>query len=701
MKRILSSGIFAVAALFAVTALHADQPVTIALSTVGNPGNAQDTADGNAYNNATSGPEHHFGSVSYTFNIGTYDVTVSQYTAFLNAVAQTDPYSLYNTNMGTDLNIGPSISRSGSSGNYSYAVMGASGNFPITYVSWFDAARFSNWLNNGQPQTHVENATTTEEGAYSLDGDMTMGLETAVPTAEWRLPTEDEWYKAAYYDPTLNSGSGGYWAYATKSNTVPGNVVGSGINQANYNRYNIYSVTQSASYSSSQNYLTPVGAFTNSASAYGTYDQAGDVWNWNNAVISGTSRCSRGGSARNGMDNVKAAYRNPAPASQELDYVGFRVAEVPEPTSIMLMALGGILAASLRRKPLKSGIFAVVALFAGTALQADQPVTIALSTVGNPGNAADIVTANDGSGLHFGNVSYTFNIGTYDVTVSQYTAFLNAVAQTDPYSLYNTSMGTDSNIGPSISRSGSAGSYSYAVMGSSGNFPITYVNWFDAARFSNWLNNGQPQTHVENASTTEEGAYTLDGAMTGVSVSKNLLAQWYIPSENEWYKAAYYDPSLNGGLGGYWTYATRSNTAPGNVVGTGSNQTNYRYYNGSGNLYSVTQSASYSSSQNYLTPVGAFTNSASAYGTYDQAAEVLTWNDAVTSGTSRGLRGGSWGNYSNCLVSSYRSYHPSATLEDGGMGIRVANAAPEPTSLMLLGLGGILLAAKRRKPSSR
>ena len=341
---------------------------------------------------------------------------------------------------------------------------------------------------------------------------------------------------------------------------------------------------------------------------------------------------------------------------------------------------------------LKSGIFAVAALFAITALQAQQPVTIALSTVGNPGNTADPAT-----GSAYGNVNYTFNIGTYDVTVSQYTAFLNAVAQTDPYGLYDTNMGTDLNIGPSISRSGSAGSYTYAVMGASGNFPITYVSWFDAARFCNWMNNGELQTHVEDATTTEGGAYTLLGTISGVSVSKNLQATWWVPSENEWYKAAYYDPTLGSGSGGYWKYATRSNTAPGNQVGSLSNQANYEYYNGSRYIFSVPQSSTYSSSQNYLTPVGAFTNSASFYGTYDQVGDVWEWNDAVVNGSTRGYRGGSWSDQStNSISSSYRN-NLNPSLEGASIGFRVATV-PEPTSVMLMALGGIFAVSLRRKP---
>ena len=77
--------------------------VQYGLVTVGNPGNSPDTTG--------------FGAVSYTYQIGKYDVTIAQYAAFLNAVAKADPNGLYNNNMAIDLNIA-GISRSGVSGSY-------------------------------------------------------------------------------------------------------------------------------------------------------------------------------------------------------------------------------------------------------------------------------------------------------------------------------------------------------------------------------------------------------------------------------------------------------------------------------------------------------------------------------------------------------------------------------------------------------
>jgi len=308
-------------------------------------------------------------------------------------------------------------------------------------------------------------------------------------------------------------------------------------------------------------------------------------------------------------------------------------------------------------------LFAVVAaLFAAFALNLDvhaEPlVNIETVAVLDPGNAADTTG--------YGSAAYEFNIGKYEVTISQYTAFLNSVAKTNTngyiVNLWNTNMTSDLNIA-GISRSGSgtlASPYTYSAIGS-GDRPVAYVSWFDAARFANWMNNG-----ATNGANTEIGAYILNGATSGVGFTKNAGATWWIPSENEWYKASYYKGGGNNA--GYWVYPTKSDTAPGNTIGGATNQANYN--NG---VYSVTQSPHPSVLQNYLTDAGAFSNSASAYGTYDQGGNVWEWNDAVID-SSRGLRGGSW-NYDDSiyLPSSGRGKGDPAS-ESNDVGFRVAKA---------------------------
>jgi sulfatase modifying factor 1 len=212
-------------------------------------------------------------------------------------------------------------------------------------------------------------------------------------------------------------------------------------------------------------------------------------------------------------------------------------------------------------------------------------------TVGNSGNA------NDTGGSGIGRVDYSYQIGKYDVTIGQYTAFLNAAdpTGTNPNGIWNSQMQDDLNIaGISYDDENNNGS-KYSVInngGDSGNRPITYVSWFDAARFANWMTNGQ------GSGSTETGAYDLATAAPGVAPAKTPGAAFYIPNENEWYKAAYYSPNYGEvGVPGYYAYATQSDTAPGNIVGSTANQANYN----TGAGYSVTQSGDYSPDENYLT----------------------------------------------------------------------------------------------------
>jgi hypothetical protein len=139
-------------------------------------------------------------------------------------------------------------------------------------------------------------------------------------------------------------------------------------------------------------------------------------------------------------------------------------------------------------------------------------LSMSMVTVGNPGNAADTTS--------YGAVSYSYQIGAYDVTGAQYTAFLNAVGSTDTHALYNSNMGTNTFVAQ-ISRSGTAGTYTYAVLNGTGQRPVSFMSWFDSARFSNWMSNGQP-SGVQTSTTTENGAYNVNGVTSGNAVAKNL-----------------------------------------------------------------------------------------------------------------------------------------------------------------------------------
>ena len=307
--------------------------------TVGNPGNAGELSGGSVPGGG--GPDRICGAVAYEYKIGKYEVTAGQYTAFLNAVAATDTYGLYNTNMDTSVNsYGCNIKRTGSSGSYTYSVASDWANRPVNYVSWGDAARFANWLHNGQP-TGAQNAGTTEDGAYYLNGatsDAALLAVTREADWKWAITSEDEWYKAAYHK---NDGvTGNYWDYPTSSNTAPGrDMADASGNNANY---------WPAPYAypiDSGKYTTVAGEFENSDSPYGTFDQGGNVWEWNEALISESYRGLRGGSFWYNDNYLRAAYRYSHDyyfPSNEDSNIGFRVSEVPEPATMGLLALGGL-----------------------------------------------------------------------------------------------------------------------------------------------------------------------------------------------------------------------------------------------------------------------------------------------------------------------------------------------------------------------
>jgi len=305
-------------------------------------------------------------------------------------------------------------------------------------------------------------------------------------------------------------------------------------------------------------------------------------------------------------------------------------------------------------------------------------------TVGNAGNAADmrynLVERPEG----YGAVSYEYNISKYEVTAGQYTAFLNAVAKTDTYGLYNTTMSrTDYGSGIARSGEGTVGDpYAYRADADFINRPVNYVSFWDACRFANWLGNGQ------GAGSTETGAYTMtsDG-ITNNTITRNAGATWAVASEDEWYKAAYYKRGSTDA--GYYDYPTSSNSVPGRDMAereATNSGNNANYY---GDPYPI-------DSDKYTTLVGEFENSDSPYGTFDQGGNVSEWNEAVISGSYRGLRGGSFGSLYGDLHATGRSVYLSPSDESYLIGVRVA-VVPEPATLSLLALGGLAVIRNRRR----
>jgi sulfatase modifying factor 1 len=300
--------------------------VTMEMVPVGDPGNSPDTR----YNGIA------VGSVAATYKIGKYEVTNSQYAEFLNAVDPNgkNPHSLYSTNMGSGYG-GISFASEANPG-WKYTTRSGRGNLPVNYVSFWDACRFANWMHNGQ------GTDGTETGAYSLN-DATSPPNTIArnPDAKFCIPSEDEWYKAAYYK--AGGIDAGYWDYPTQSDTAPraerpaGNDLING--SANYG-YAVADLTNAGSYTAHP-----------SDSAYGTFDEGGNVWEWNETVPYGSNRGLRGGSLYNYDQSLHASYRNIGNPTQESSSIGFRVAAFPEPASLVLLLFGGMGMLVRRRGP--------------------------------------------------------------------------------------------------------------------------------------------------------------------------------------------------------------------------------------------------------------------------------------------------------------------------------------------------------------
>jgi hypothetical protein len=207
-----------------------------------------------------------------------------------------------------------------------------------------------------------------------------------------------------------------------------------------------------------------------------------------------------------------AVLLNPASEERLMNRIALRTVGSPAAVSLAKRA-----ATVLPIHVIRVGSFPIAAALLIAAASSADVVTIATAPVGDPGNIAD--------STGYGSVDYSFRMGRTEVTNAQYVEFLNAVAAADdPHQLFFGS----SDTGYGIVRTGSSGSYAYAVKPPTGsgisseNKPVILVSWTAAVRFANWLHNGQ------GSGDTETGAYTLSAGAT-----RNPGAKWALPTEDE------------------------------------------------------------------------------------------------------------------------------------------------------------------------
>lgn len=305
--------------------------------------------------------------------------------------------------------------------------------------------------------------------------------------------------------------------------TVPGVILPAGYNSANYGSNANWNTALDGN-------VLSVGT-SGGQSAYGTFDQSGNVYEFlqsgklrGGSYVSAGTELSSTAVAKNDSDIDVTI------ASSE---IGFRIASLTNPTSLPDFVV-----------------------------------------VGDANNAANF------NGI--GRVDYSYYISRYAITNAQYAEFLNATAKNDIYGLYsaegqqlftagNLSLLTQFNtnlvappatkdvITRGIAQNGTSGNYTYAVLSNMADKPVNYISLSAAARYCNWLHN--------NRGDTENGSYTMAAYVPGAALPpRNVGARYFIPTENEWYKAAYY--KAGGAQSGYWRYATQSDTLPAAVCAT-------------------------------------------------------------------------------------------------------------------------------------
>jgi formylglycine-generating enzyme len=291
-------------------------------------------------------------------------------------------------------------------------------------------------------------------------------------------------------------------------------------------------------------------------------------------------------------------------------------------------------------KRIISALFSLVLLASADAGWADtfgsgaNTFNIDFVTIGNPGNPPDM----GGVPIQAGSVPYVYQMGKYEIS-EQMIDDANALG----------GLGiTKDTRGP--------------------NKPATSISWFEAAKFVNWLNtsSGYSPAYKFDAVGTFQVWQPSDPGYVPGSMFRNSLAKYVLPSVDEWYKAAYYDPTT----GVYNLYPTGSNTVPVAVAsGTAAGTAIYR--------------------QNIpadVTEAGGL----SAYGTIAQGGNAFEWVETASDAdfthspntTARSIRGGFYGSIADDLSSlSLLNVSPSSAGDDSGF--RVASVVAEPASITL------------------
>ncbi|THK41173.1 formylglycine-generating enzyme family protein [Methylophaga sp. SB9B] len=539
------------------------------------------------------------GAVDKNFFAGKYEITNEQYALFLNSVAKEgDPFNLYTPLM--EEHFWGGIIRQQNNDKYIYISKLGYEQLPVTYISWFDAIRFINWLHYGRPAPGFSGLGVTEGtdsiGAY--DTRYGVVARTRNQNAKFWLPTKNERYKAAYFDGAADR----YWKYAT-GNELPLSDLTSDKKSVTYFDGN---------WAAPFPHLSIVGAHISSPSPFGLFDMAGNVMEWSEETI-GINKVALGGSVFMSESSLSPSYSDSERPELKLSTFGFRVyathdvVETPSPTIV------------------KSTPF-------------DDTENIRII------NGYQYLLVDDADFYEFsidkrGVVNYPYLIGRTAVTNQQWVDMLNEIGYSKAieFCLYNLAM--TSGVAGGIELNIEKDLINFQVKPGWGKRPITYISWYAAARYSNFQHYKRKRdTNIVHSTEGSKytGAYdTTQFPECGdeshnpslIPDSRNDGALVFLPTIDEWYKAAFFDRTKSGEFK-YWKYPTRSDIPPNNLAPPGDNHSaNYQVGNTLG------EGAPY-----YVSEVDAYPYARSPYNTLGQAGNVWEW---VESWRSKG-EGNCW-----------------------------------------------------------
>jgi len=559
------------------------------------------------------------GKVEQSFQISKFEVTNTEYSQFLNAVSsQKDEFELYTPLMSEHFWGG--IEQIKVNGIFHYQVKKGYEKKPVTFVSYYDTLRYINWLHYGKPSKSVANSTegTSIFGAYDTSKiEKTTKIIKRNKEAQYFLPNCNEWTKAAFY-----SNKSGYMKFATNTNNL-----NKETNSINFFR--------KSGWSFQYPHLVDVDFLVKFPSPYGTLNQQGNVAEWVEEGIGSTSALVLGGSLFMNKGSLSRNYKDGELPDHKLSTFGFRVAR-------KMQVKVGKLPAKIQRS------------FHQKSERKLAPVS-EYSLIDHEGNLNDPVNG-------YGAVAYKFYMSKYSLTNKSYAQFLNDVARlNDKYALYNEHMA--SGVLGGIEKEIDGGFFHYKVKLGHENLPVTYVSWFDIARYVNYLHFDKPNIGEAILGTTEGneilGAYdtrvfpssTFYDA-SSLPETRNKGAKYWIPTSNEWYKSAYFDPDRFGNRK-YWDYPNRSSLPP--KINKNDSLSNYQ-----GSHLAVGPPL-------YLAPVTSYSGTTGYFDLKGMGGNVWEWLEDWRNrgdGTCwrcnewvKGLRGGSFGY-------TYRGLH-SSNLDPG------------------------------------